>query len=171
MAKQKLTSYMTAGEQIAGTVFFVAADLLGGVLYHDAACARFLRLLAPMVPLIYTDIVTDGCLKGLGQMMPSMAFNIAEAALGLLLVELLVPRWGLAGYMAVLYICEIFNFTLSIHRLWVVLRQEEKQPVSSPQSSSSRNRISYEVPSSLMRRQSSPAKAAALSAEAVQRGG
>lgn len=151
--------------------FFVSADWLGWLVYKDRGCALYIRLLAPLLPFLYTDIVTDGCLKGLGQMMSSMAYNIAEAALGLLLVELLVPRWGLAGYMAVLYVCEIFNFTLSLHRLWIVLRQEEKRPVSSPQSSSSRNRISYEVPSSLMSRQSSPAKAAALSAEAVQRGG
>ena len=151
--------------------FFICADLLGWLVYKDRGCALYIRLLAPLLPFLYTDIVTDGCLKGLGQMMPSMAFNIAEAALGLALVELLVPRWGLAGYMAVLYVCEVFNFTLSIRRLCIVLRQGEKAPVSSPQSSSSRNRISYGMPSSLISRQSSPAKAAALSAEAAQRGG
>lgn len=152
-------------------LFFVSADLLGWLVYHDRSCGYYLRLLAPLIPFLYTDIITDGCLKGLGQMMPSMAYNIAEAALGLVLVWLLVPRWGLAGYMAVLYICEIFNFSLSLQRLWVVLRQEEKPPVSSPQSSSSRNRISYEGPSSLISRQSSSPKAATLSAEEVQRGG
>ena len=76
-----------------------------------------LRLLAPMVPFLYTDIVTDGCLKGLGQMMASMAFNIAEAALGLVLVWALLPRWALTGYLVTLYICEVFNFTLSLLRL------------------------------------------------------
>lgn len=152
-------------------LFFVSADLMGWLIYRDRQCAVFLRLLAPLLPFLYTDIVTDGCLKGLGQMMASMAFNIAEAALGLLLVALLVPRWGLAGYMAVLYICEIFNFTLSLWRLWVVLRQEEKAPVSSPQISSSRNRISYAVPSSLRSRQSSSSKAAAQSAPSEQRDG
>ena len=107
----------------AGAVFFVAADLLGGVLYHDAACARFLRLLAPMVPLIYTDIVTDGCLKGLGEMMRSMAYNIAEAALGLALVWALLPRWALGGYIFTLYVCETFNFILSLRRLGRVLAE------------------------------------------------
>ena len=107
----------------AGAVFFVAADLLGGVLYHDAACARFLRLLAPMVPLIYTDIVTDGCLKGLGEMMRSMAYNIAEAALGLVLVWALLPRWALGGYIFTLYVCELFNFALSLRRLGRVLAE------------------------------------------------
>ena len=98
----------------AAAAFFVFARPLGMLLYGSAEAARFLRLLAPMVPFLYTDIVTDGCLKGLGQMMASMAFNIAEAALGLVLVWALLPRWALTGYLVTLYICEVFNFTLSL---------------------------------------------------------
>ena len=101
----------------AAAAFFVFARPLGMLLYGSAEAARFLRLLAPMVPFLYTDIVTDGCLKGLGQMMASMAFNIAEAALGLVLVWALLPRWALTGYLVTLYICEVFNFTLSLLRL------------------------------------------------------
>lgn len=101
----------------AAAFFFVSADMLGGLIYHSAEAARYIRLLAPMVPLIYTDIVTDGCLKGLGEMMRSMAYNIAEAALGLVLVWALLPRWALGGYVFTLYVCEVFNFSLSITRL------------------------------------------------------
>ena len=104
----------------AGALFYVSADLLGGLLFRSADAARFIRRLAPMVPLIYTDIVTDGCLKGLGEMMRSMAYNIAEAVLGLGLVWSLLPRWALGGYVFVLYLCELFNFTLSIRRLHAV---------------------------------------------------
>ena len=104
----------------AGAVFFAAADLLGGLLFGSREAARWIRLLAPMTLFLYTDIVTDGCLKGLGQMMRSMVYNVAEAALGLGLVWALLPRWALGGYLFVLYTCEIFNFTLSIRRLQAV---------------------------------------------------
>jgi len=103
-----------------GIFFYVSADALAWYIYKDLSAARFIRLLAPMLPFLYTDIVTDGCLKGLGQMMRSMTFNIAEAALGLLLVWTLLPRWALGGYLFVLYACEIFNFALSVHRLWQI---------------------------------------------------
>ena len=103
-----------------GIFFYVSADALAWYIYKDLSAARFIRLLAPMLPFLYTDIVTDGCLKGLGQMMRSMTFNIAEAALGLLLVWSLLPRWALGGYLFVLYACEIFNFALSVHRLWQI---------------------------------------------------
>ena len=105
----------------ASAVFFLSADLLGGVLYHSREAARYIRLLSPMAALMYTDIVTDGCLKGLGEMLRSMTFNIAEAVLGLVLTWTLLPRYALAGYIAALYVCEIFNFSLSISRLHRVL--------------------------------------------------
>ena len=112
------TFFLSAG---AGTVFFLSADVLAGVLYRSAEAARYIRLLSPMVPLIYTDLVTDGCLKGLGEMMRSMTYNIAEALLGLVMTCTLLPRYALAGYILTMYICEIFNFTLSVGRLKKVL--------------------------------------------------
>ena len=100
--------------------FYFTADSLACLVYKDPAAGDFIRLLAPLLPFLYTDIVTDGCLKGLGQMMRSMTYNIAEATLGLLLVCTLLPHWALNGYIFVLYICEIFNFALSIYRLYKI---------------------------------------------------
>ena len=65
---------------------------------------------------MYMDIVTDGCLKGLGQMMRSMVFNISEACIGVLLVITVLPVKALNGYIFVLFFCEAYNFTLSILR-------------------------------------------------------
>lgn len=108
----------------AAGVFFALSRPLGMLLYQSAEAARFLRLLAPMVPFLYTDIITDGCLKGLGQMTASMAFNIAEAALGLFLVWGLLPRYALTGYLATLYVCEVFNFALSLLHLRKMLKAD-----------------------------------------------
>jgi stage V sporulation protein B len=46
-----------------------------------------------------------------------MNVNIADATVSVILVRLLVPNFGIAGYIAVLYIAEIFNFALSAARL------------------------------------------------------
>ena len=103
-------------------VLFLCADLLGGLLYHSREAARFLRLLAPLAPVMYTDMAVDGCLKGLGQQVWSMGVNIVEAALGLLLMLLLLPRYGLSAYLALLYFSELFNLSLSAIRLRICLR-------------------------------------------------
>lgn len=100
----------------AGFIFSTAAPL-GDLIYNDGSIGPYIRIFALLAPIMYMDIVTDGCLKGLGQMMHSMCYNIAEAAIGVLLVIAVLPRWALRGYIFVLFFCEIFNFTLSMRRL------------------------------------------------------
>ncbi len=103
-------------------ILFLCADLLGGLLFHSRDAARFLRILAPLMPVTYVDLAADGCLKGLGEQLWSMGVNVAEASLGLLLLLLLLPRRGLGAYVAVLYFCEGLNLALSLLRLLPCLR-------------------------------------------------
>lgn len=103
-------------------MLWLLAGFLGDTIYHSADAGHYLRIFAPLVPVMYTDMVTDGCLKGLGQHLASMSFNILEALCGVVLVWFLLPKFGLNGYIGVLYFEEIFNFVLSIHRLSQVTR-------------------------------------------------
>jgi O-antigen/teichoic acid export membrane protein len=50
-------------------------------------------------------------------MMWSMGVNIADSVLSIVLVLILVPRFGISGYVGVIYIAELMNFALSIGRL------------------------------------------------------
>ena len=103
-------------------ILFLCADALAFVIYHNRACAQLLRLLAPLVPVMYVDVAVDGCLKGLGQQVWSMGVNVLESALSLGLLWLLLPRYGLAAYLAVLYLSELTNLALSALRLRACLR-------------------------------------------------
>ena len=93
------------------------ADKLGIVVYGSIEAGKYIRILAPLIPVMYTDMTVDGCLKGLGQQVWSMGINIAEALLGLLLVWQLLPVYALYAYIGVIYFSEIFNFVLSCLRL------------------------------------------------------
>ena len=114
---------------------FLCARPLAFYLYQSSQAGEFLRLLAPLVPVMYTDMTVDGCLKGLGEQLWSMGVNIAEALLGLLLVWQLLPRYALAGWIAILYITEGFNFVLSVFRLNAVLRGRRSSPGTATQRS------------------------------------
>lgn len=103
-------------------VLFFCADLLCGLIFHSREAACYLRALAPLVPVMYLDMAVDGCLKGLGQQVWCMGINIAESVVGLLLLRLLLPRYGLAAYLGILWFSEIFNLTLSALRLRPFLR-------------------------------------------------
>ena len=66
---------------------------------------------------MFSDIVVDGCLKGLGEHVWSMGVNILESAVSVVLVYTLLPRFGLGAFIFILYFDEVFNFLLSISRL------------------------------------------------------
>ena len=101
----------------AALILWRFGGALGEAVYGSEEAGRFIRLLAPLVPIMYTDMVVDGCLKGLGQQVWSMGINILDAALGVLLVWQLLPIGALTAYIGIIYFNECLNFTLSISRL------------------------------------------------------
>ena len=71
---------------------------------------------------MYTDMLCDGCLKGLGQQMWNMGINILDALLGVLLVWRVLPAYALTGYICIIYFNECLNFALSVLRLRKVIK-------------------------------------------------
>ena len=110
----------------AAGVLGVCSKEFGNVLYSNPDAGKFIYILAPLMPLMYLDTVTDSLLKGMGEQVYTMNVNIADAAISVIMVRLLVPRFGILGYVAVLYIAEIFNFALSAARLVQKCRFEFK---------------------------------------------
>ncbi len=106
---------------VAGVMFFFG-DALGRMTYKTANVGRYLRCFAPLVPIMYCDMITDGCLKGLGQHMKAMFINIAEATLNVALLYILIPLYAITGYGISVYICESFNFILSFSCLLKVAK-------------------------------------------------
>lgn len=101
---------------VAGAMLFFA-QMLGRTVYNSVEAGLYIGIFAPLVPIIYIDCVTDGCLKGLNQQVHSMIYNVMEGVLNVVLLFILLPRTAIMGYIIVMYIKEIFNAVLSIHRL------------------------------------------------------
>ena len=104
---------------VAGAMLFYS-QLLGEAIYKSLEAGFYIKIFAPLVPIIYIDCVTDGCLKGLDQQLHSMMYNVMEGALNVILLLILLPRTAIMGYIAVMYIKEIFNAILSLRRLCMV---------------------------------------------------
>ncbi len=101
---------------VAGYMFFYSQEL-GDLIYKNAEAGYYIKLMAPLIPIIYCDCVTDGCLKGLGQQLRCMIYNILEAVINIALLMLLLPKIAILGYLITMYIKEVFNFALSLRRL------------------------------------------------------
>lgn len=87
------------------------------MFYSDKRVGVYLGILAVLVVPMYLDHVVDGMLKGLNQQMSSLKYNIFDSLLRVFMILCLVPYVGSIGYIAMLYISEIFNLFLSFSRL------------------------------------------------------
>ena len=101
---------------VSAIMLFLSEEL-GQVLYKSSEVAYYIRMLAPLVPIMYLDTATDAMLKGLGEQVYSMNVNIADALVSVISVAILVPKIGILGYLVTIYITEILNAALSITRL------------------------------------------------------
>lgn len=91
---------------------------LGSAIYPEAADAgKYIFMVAPLIPVMYLDTSVDSMLKGIGEQVYSMYINIADAAMSIVLVWILLPRFGIMGYIITVYFTEIFNATMSLTRL------------------------------------------------------
>ncbi len=102
---------------VCSVMIFVFSEPLGYILYSSYDAGRFIAFLAPVLPIMYIDHVTDAILKGIGEEVYSMWVNIIDAFLSILLVYVLIPVMGIMGYALVIVGMEAFNFTLSFIRL------------------------------------------------------
>lgn len=108
----------TLAYAVAIAVFlYVFSEELGYVIYHSYDAGVYIALVAPIVPIMYLDHVTDSMLKGIGEHVYSMWVNISDSFLSVVLVWTLIPRLGVAGYALVIIIMELYNFGLSLLRL------------------------------------------------------
>lgn len=103
----------------AGVILCFSREL-GLLLYGNEQAALYIRVLAPLIPVMYVDSATDAMLKGLGQQVYSMNVNIVDASLSVLLVWLLMPTMGIWGYVVTIYFTEMLNAALSIARLLTI---------------------------------------------------
>ncbi len=95
---------------------------LGLCIYNNAETARYIRILAPLVPVMYIDSAVDAILKGSGHHVYSMNVNIADTLTACIFAITLIPRIGIWGYIVSIYATEILNTTLSLIKMFSVTK-------------------------------------------------
>ena len=98
-------------------VMLLYAEKLSLAIYGNGDAAHFIRLLAPLIPVMYLDMTTDGMLKGLDMQLSIMKINVLDSILCVILVYFLVPVVAVEGYLITIYVAEIINFLCSFYKL------------------------------------------------------
>ncbi len=110
----QLTSFFSVG--VAGVLFGFSHEL-GAVLYNSREVGIYLRVLAPLVIVMFFDHLADAILKGLDEQNSVVKYNIIDSVISVFLVWYLVPRYGIGGYVFVVWFGEVVNAVMSTYSL------------------------------------------------------
>ncbi len=102
---------------VCAVFLYFFAEELGYTVYDSYNAGYYVAMLAPVVPIMYLDHVTDAMLKGVGEQVYSMWVNISDSFISIILVWTLIPRLGILGYAIAIIGMEAYNFILSAIRL------------------------------------------------------
>lgn len=98
-------------------LFTVFAYDLGNLLYHSETVGFLLRVLAPLMPVMYLESIVDGMLKGLGQQVSSLWYSVLDSASRILLILFLVPTKGMEGFLFIMMLSNLLTSFLNLNRL------------------------------------------------------
>ena len=112
----RLTGYFSAW---AGAVFWVWGGPLAQTLYHSAEAGFYLEVLGPAMPLLYLESMVDGAMKGIGEQRAVFRYSVWDSVLRIAGVIILLPRWGMKGFLFVILLSSLYTCTANTRRLLV----------------------------------------------------
>lgn len=99
-------------------IFFFFANEISFMVFKNLECAKYIKILSPLVLFMYADNIIDSMLKGLNKQFGVMICNILDLILVIGILYFLLPSFGLTGYLLAIMISEIFNFCISFFQLY-----------------------------------------------------
>lgn len=112
----RLTGYFSA---LAGAMFWVWGGSLAQLLYGSAEAGFYLKILAPAMPLIYLESMVDGAMKGMGEQRAIFRYSVWDSILRIAGVILLLPRFGMKGFLAVILLSSLYTCWANVRRLMI----------------------------------------------------
>lgn len=113
----RVVGLTAAASALIGGVFFLFGEEVGVVFYGSVEVGGLIRRLAPLVPLMYLESVVTGMLCGLDQQKYVFRYGVADSVMRLCAIPLVVPRWGMSGFLAVTYASNLLTSLLCLARL------------------------------------------------------
>ena len=110
----RLTGYFSA---LAGALFWVWGRPAAQLLYQSADAGFYLETLAPAMPLMYLESMVDGAMKGVGEQKAAFRYSVWDSILRIAGVVLLLPRFGMKGFLAVILLSSLYTCTANTGRL------------------------------------------------------
>lgn len=98
--------------------FFFFSDEISMLVFNSSECAKYIKILSPMILFMYPDNILDSMLKGLNKQFDVMICNILDLVLTIGILYFFLPSLGITGYILSIIISEVFNFCISYFQLY-----------------------------------------------------
>lgn len=105
----------------AGLLF--TGTLIGRVLFHSASAGLFIKTLAWMCPFLYTNSALISVINGIGKTTLSFLINSISLGVRIASVFLLIPVFGIRGYLWGLLGSQLCTFLFCGWFLWGYLKK------------------------------------------------
>ena len=102
---------------LAGVALMMFGRELAVLLYGDAQVGDYVRILGAIAPFMYLESMVDGVLKGLGEQMATFRYSVLDSCLRIGGILLLVPRFGIYGFLGVMVLSNLLTCLLNTRRM------------------------------------------------------
>lgn len=103
-----------------GIIFFFTGDVLGQLMYKSEQAGNILKILAPLVPLMYIDSISDAILKSLDEQVTTFKNSVTDSILRLILIFLFLASGGINAFIGIMYFSNIYTSVLNFYRMYNV---------------------------------------------------
>ena len=110
----RLTGYFST---LAGAAFWVWGRPLARTLYRSEEAGIYLEILGPALPLLCLESMVDGAMKGIGEQKAVFRYSIWDSVLRIAGVLLLLPRFGMKGFLFVILLSSCYTCLANTGRL------------------------------------------------------
>jgi len=114
---KKILKYTFIFSIIIAFLLFIFSEHFSNLMYKTNSVSFYIKILAPLVPIMYIDNVVDAILKGLDKQINVLKINILDLITSIILIFFLIPQFGIMGYIFIIYFSELLNFILSYSTL------------------------------------------------------
>ena len=119
---KKILVISTLFSFIIAIFLFCFATSLSNLIYNNGNISIYIKILSPISILILLDCVIDNILKGLNAQNDVMFINIFDLIINIIIISIIIPKFGIYGYIFSMYFSETFNLILSIKKLLHIIK-------------------------------------------------
>ena len=102
---------------LAGGLFTAYAYDIGEILYQSREIGFYISVLGPLMPLMYLESMVDGMLKGMDLQAATFRYTTLDSAVRIALILLLLPRFGMKGFLFVMLTSNLLTSLLNLGAL------------------------------------------------------